>query len=424
MPEEFNQLTDVNIEDLLDWAYCPLMIWWNTKSNLREFVSSGYLVSGERLMKQSVRKSLELFHQAKMAKPDDERITLEVLYKFVWKNWLEKRDLVELMPVLAKYAKDRDSIIGMEKFRANPATWTQEWKNDSANANLVAMQNLIDENNEKAGIATLKLPDDTYLPVMGLAEAYYFSDKIIRDLSRSLPPIENIVGVYQEVSIDLLSVKIKATADIVICLGDAPRKVGRPSKNQSEDEKRKIIQYELHDFDKTIPSINDLGQNLRLSVLRNAYPVGSTEDKFTVESVLVRHMKTGMSQPFPSGEGFDTVKIESLAQSYLNASRAGWNIPRMIAGWRACQDCPNRFLCFADEGVMEMFNPPLISQTDCSVAMRADVKKLIASKRDIPQKEAISLLKDFTVIKNNSNAITQEGVVRLLESLEEEMEKA
>ena len=75
-------------------------------------------------------------------------------------------------------------------------------------------------------------------------------------------------------------------------------------------------------------------------------------------------------------------------------------------------------LCYAERGVMELFNPPLMAQIDAAQALTYKVKCFVDGKKSV--KSSSELLKSFLEFMTTSPGLTAEGALWMLDNLEAE----
>jgi hypothetical protein len=90
----------------------------------------------------------------------------------------------------------------------------------------------------------------------------------------------------------------------------------------------------------------------------------------------------------------------------------------MVCGWQACGDCEYRILCYAEAGVMELFNPPLMAQIDAAQSLSEKVRGFVHAKHSA--QTSGELLKSFLEFMTTSPGLTPEGALWMIENLEAE----
>lgn len=180
------------------------------------------------------------------------------------------------------------------------------------------------------------------------------------------------------------------------------------------------MEYEIHLYDEDLPTAAGIARDLRVLALSQAEPVGFEHgaDEARLERVTVRHMKTGRKQGIRPETGMGADVLDSLAKAVLAGIRGGAYIPRMVCGWNACGECEYRPLCFADTGVMESINPPLMAQIESSQRHQKELWEILAkSGRDNGSLPTVRELLGWMV---EAPSLTPEGVLWLLEAVEAE----
>ncbi|MCJ7825369.1 MAG: hypothetical protein MUP44_10750, partial [Anaerolineales bacterium] len=92
----------VSFDDLWDWAYCPLRVWWRKSGLDPDGAGRETKRTGEQLMRRAVQVALETCYQAVRGSRSRDLSPLKAL-GFVWRAWLESwgfdrtmsKDLVE-----------------------------------------------------------------------------------------------------------------------------------------------------------------------------------------------------------------------------------------------------------------------------------------------------------------------------------------
>lgn len=428
-----NELIEVSIDDILNWAYCPLRYWWEVNASLKDLAGAKPHISGEYLIQRAVRQSLKAFYQTKKRTDGNSKSSLGEIFGWLWKKWLDTWGLSHLGESLVDYADKRDAVEVMFKPKGNVRredgqlynrpSWTKKWKEMAVGRSLVELQRAIDANQHKAGLGVLTIPDEEdYHSPTGLADAYAISGAIINHLSKDLPDFSRVVDVNTPLYVDLLSVRLRVQADMVIDLGEVPRRVGRPKKDDTPEPSRRYLRYEMFLFNEDLPQPYDLSRNLRLIALRQARPPDMPRESVLVEDIWVRHLRSGTTQAIPAAEGEYVDVLEALARAFINGSRAGVIIPRIVCGSEACLDCDYRPLCFTDEGVMEAFNPPLAAQIQASQDTVKQLQEMIRKAGGKNPTALVDTLTSFATWMNRTPGLTSEGLLWLLDSIQMELE--
>ena len=137
-----------------------------------------------------------------------------------------------------------------------------------------------------------------------------------------------------------------------------------------------------------------------------------------VEGVNVLHMHSGEQQQFRPQLGDGAENLESLARAVITGIRGGAYVPRMVCGWQACGDCEYRILCYAETGVMELFNPPMMAQIDAAQSLTKQVRGFVKGRQS--PGTGGELLKSFLEFMTTSPGLTPEGALWMIENLEAE----
>lgn len=132
MPED---KTTVRLEDVLDFAYCPLRVWWR-KSDLApgaDVVNAPRKQAGEQLLRMAVQQTLFVYHKYHETRAP----SLEEALGLVWKIWLSRWGLEEQARPLVEYAQRRAALLarfapGGDLRRADGQRyqrpmWTRSW---------------------------------------------------------------------------------------------------------------------------------------------------------------------------------------------------------------------------------------------------------------------------------------------------------
>lgn len=431
-----DSLTVVRVENILDWAYCPLRYWWRNQATMKDIADADNHKAGEYLMRTMVVSTLKnyvkLYQNAlKSPTPNGRVRSLMEMHGVLWGMFLEKCGLSHLVPSLVDYLNLRRSLEDMfgekgNQHKPDGSTYkrpsaSKAWRDHFMSTGMFELQKAIDSNQSKAGIASLPLADDELLAApMGLADAYAISELILEKMEGKLPEIETIIGVDQPVYADLLSVRLRSNVDILVDRGTAPNRPGRP-KAEGETTQRRYYQFHTFSFAEFTPSIYDTAKNIRLMALRQSLPVDTTVEDAVLEDVVVWHLRSGKSETFTPSRGENIDVLESLSRSFRNGSRAGLIVPRMVHSWSACQDCEYRGLCFDGNGVMEAFNPPLIAQIQAGQELTKQLTAMIQSVPGQKPEDVLEAFQSFATWLNSSPGLSPEGVLWMLDSLKAEM---
>lgn len=352
----------VDLQDLLDFAYCPLRVWW--RGNTAALAAAGPRKparSGEQLVQAAIQQALFVYYKYHVG----QRLTLPGALGLVWKALLARWELRDLDPLLAQYAGRRAALL--ERFARGDAvrpdgtryqrpTWTRQWAKLAETMGLTQLQQAIDARQAQAGLGSLPwAEEDPARRPLGLAETFARTQEITAKLA--LPDADQVVGVGVPVAVELLACQLHLRADLVRDLGEE-HPPGRPA-SVAGVRRRKKYAFELHLYADDLPHPASLARDLRVLALAQAVIPG---DAGRVAEITVRHLPSGACQSFypKPGDGLDV--LEALAASVQQSIRAGAFVPRMVCGWRACGDCDYRPACFAEEGVLQAVNPPRMAQ--------------------------------------------------------------
>ena len=412
----------LQLEDMWDWAFCPIRVWWR-RTGLAPDVSglSGHR-TGERLVRESILSAVRVYYEA--AKRGKEFSYGESL-GLVWKRWLDTWGLgEELTRALVDYHQLRrallrrfedGSITDREGKKYKRPRWTRYWREMSETSGLSIRRNAIDRSQPKIGMARLEInEEESYQAPLGLADAFAESMDIGNRLR--LPEPKGVLGVGVPMMVDLPSTQLHLRADLVRDIGTG-RRPGRPSKDDTHSGNVQKVEVTLMLFDEMLPPPYSLARDLRVLALGQAELLeggGATK----VEGVNVLHMHSGEQQQFRPQLGDGAENLESLARAVITGIRGGAYVPRMVCGWQACGDCEFRILCFAETGVMELFNPPMMAQIDAAQSLTERVKGFVRGEQS-PGTSG-ELLKSFLEFMTTSPGLTPEGALWMIENLEAE----
>jgi hypothetical protein len=357
--------TVVWLEDLWDYSYCDLKLWWKKQRPAPAAGDSSGpdTLSGEDLFQESMRQSLNLYYRSRdLSKP----ISYSDAVDFVWNGWMQQWGLEELRNSLAdfrnRYRRLLDSFSASGGIRRpdntlySRPTWTNKWQEMAHAGGLYDLRKKIEEAHTQIGLPTLDSYNDSdpARPI-GLAEAYAISAESAERNQRLNPFPESAHGVHTVLVMDLLSIRLQMKADLVLS-GGTIRSRGRPRGDRT-DETEGLI-FELHIFEDTLAPPQSFSQDIRVLSMLEARPIDWPADRpFKVSSVLIRHMRTGQVQPFSPRRGSSVNLLETLIRGLLTAQSQGVFIPRCLHGWTACSDCALRPRCFEGEGVLTRMLP-------------------------------------------------------------------
>ncbi|MEJ2605998.1 MAG: hypothetical protein P8Z41_04935 [Anaerolineales bacterium] len=412
----------LKLDDVRDWAFCPLRVWWRKTGLAKDVADTGGKRTGEKLVRESILSAIALYYKVVKNKPD---FTFGEGLGLVWKKWLDAWELSDTLAAhLIDYQNRRRSLLRRfeegaitkrsgEKYKR--PTWTRYWREMAETSGLSSIRKMIDRHQSKIGMGVLDLPDDEYYQSpIGLADAFANSMDMARNIN--LPDPKGVLGVQVPMFVELPSVKLQCRVDIVRMTGTS-KPVGRPSKN--EDKKSFIYKLEciILLFDEGIPSLYSLSRDLRVLAFGQAEVESDVNGgEYKVDRVRILHLPSGESQELTPRLGDGSEILESLSRSVITGIRGGVYVPRMVCGWKSCGDCEYRILCYSDAGVMEAFNPPLMSQIETSQSFRADIDKFMYDNSS--SANAVDMLRSFVGIMAKSPGITPEGVLWMLDNIE------
>lgn len=417
----------VAFEDLWDWAYCPLRVWWRKRGLNPDGGRRGTRRTGEQLMRRAVQVALETYYQTARTRRSRDLSPIKAL-GFVWKTWLREWEVDRtLAKDLVEYHEGRRAILNRFEeagdIRRPDGTlyrrpmWTRWWKELATSSGLLELRKHIDEQGERAGLSQVDFsPSEEAGMPMGLADAFAASFDLI-ERQKDLPSPDVVLDTDVELLVELLSVQLSCRAAIIVDEGKGAAR-GRPPKGSDGPRTKRKLGYELHIFDRDVPSPYVLARDLRVLALGQALPdqLEFEGDELAVERVYVRHMVSGEVQPFHPGFSDGADLLEALSRSYLVGARSGGYVPRMVCGWTACGDCEYRSLCFAESGVMAAFNPPLATQVQASQRMVQQVTEFVREGETWTSKTEV--LRAFLRWMAKEPGLSPEGALWLLDSVE------
>jgi len=417
----------VAFQDLWDWAYCPLRVWWRKNGLARNANDGAGKRTGEQLMRRAVETALQAHYRLRR-KGKRRGVQPVGALGLVWRSWLDgwgfdramARDLVEYhegrRAILRRFEEGGDIRRPDGTLYRRPM-WTRWWRELATSSGLLQLRQHIDGQGARAGLPTMDLSEDElHQEPMGLADAFATSFDILEG-QKDLPTPEKVLAVNAPLSVELLSVRLLCQAALIVDMGEAPAR-GRPPKGSDGPRMKRKLGYELHIFDRDLPSPYVLARDLRVLALGLALPDALDLDgqDVVVDAVLVRHMHSGEVQSFRPDLSDGADLLESLARAVKAGIRAGAYVPRMVCGWTACGDCEYRSLCFADSGVMAAFNPPMIEQIRASKRMYEQVSKFIEEGES--WKHGTAALQEFLKWMAETPGLSPEGALWLIDAVE------
>ena len=412
----------LQLEDLWDWAFCPVRVWWRRTGLAPDVADLNGRRTGERLIQESIRSAVRVYYEASRR---GKTISFGECLGLVWKRWLDGWGLGEsLTRALIDYHQLRramlrrfedGSITDREGKRYRRPRWTRYWREMSEASGLSARRKTIDGQQSKIGMATLDLTDEeSFQAPVGLADA--FADSMDIGNRLRLPEGKGLLGVGVPMVVDLPSTQLHLRADLVRDAGMG-RRPGRPSKDEGESGEVQKLEVTLMLFDEVLPAPYSLARDLRVQALGQAQ-LADEKQNTKVEGVNVLHMHSGEQQVFRPQLGDGAETLEGLARAVITGIRGGAYVPRMVCGWQACGDCEYRILCYAETGVMELFNPPLMAQIHAAQSLTDQVRGFVGAKRS--SETGGQLLRSFLEFMTTSPGLTAEGALWMIDNLDAE----
>ena len=412
----------LQLEDMWDWAYCPMRVWWRRTGLAPDVAELTGRRTGERLIRESILSAVRVYYEAARRGRD---IAFGESLGLVWRRWLDTWGLGEdLTRALVDYHQLRramlrrfedGSITDREGKRYKRPRWTRYWREMSDTSGLSTRRKAIDGQQDKIGMARLDLTDEeSFQAPIGLADA--FADSMDIGNRLRLPEPKGVLGVGLPMVVDLPSTQLHLRADLVRDLGTG-RRPGRPSKDESDAGEVQKVEVSLMLFDEVLPAPYSLARDLRVLALGQAQ-LAERKGETKVEGVNVLHMHSGEQQVFRPQLGDGAETLEGLSRAVITGIRGGAYVPRMVCGWQACGDCEYRILCYAETGVMDLFNPPLMAQINAAQSLTEKVRGFVGGKRSA--ETSGELLKSFLEFMTTSPGLTAEGALWMIDNLEAE----
>jgi hypothetical protein len=357
------------LEDLWDYAYCPLKLWWRRRRPSSGPDSEGPdTLSGEDLFRESLRQSVSLFYRSRdLGKP----ISFPEAVDFVWNGWMQQWGLADFRGALAdfrtRYRRLLDAFSATGGIRRpggtlyTRPTWTHKWQEMAQAGGLYEIRKTIEQAHPQIGLPSLEAysEEDPVRPI-GLAEAYALSAESADRNQRLNEFPAAAIGVHTVLVMDLLSVRLQMKADLVLAAG-ITRGRGRPRQDRTDETEG--LMYELHIYDDTLAPPQSYSQDIRILAALESRPCDWPTDRpFRVRAVMIRHMRSGQVQPFTPRKGSALNLLETLMRGLVTAEAKGVCIPRCLHGWTACADCALRPRCFDGEGVLSKLLPGSVDQ--------------------------------------------------------------
>jgi hypothetical protein len=416
---------ELELNDVWDWAYCPLRVWWRKTGLAAEVTSRQGKRTGEQLIEESIRSATSFYYELAGKGKD---VPFGKCLGLVWKGWLEAWRLGdETVSDLVNYHQTRRSILtrfeegeitNREGRRYKKPTWTRYWWQMAESSGLAAVRKSIDRHQEAIGLGRLDLSDEElYRAPKGLADA--FADSMDYANKMRLPAPDAVLGVNERLEVELPSVRLCTKADLVRSRG-VSRKRGRPPKEATGENLQHRLEYEIFMFEDESPSVYGLMRDLRVIALGQSSPVNLKleEGERVVERIRIRHVPSGQEQEISPrlGDGADI--LEALSRAVITGIRAGSYVPRMVCGWKACGECEYRMLCFSEAGVMDAFNPPLMAQIESAQRLTREMRKHLGG--NTTQEDRIEIARSIFEFMARSPDLTPEGALWMMDNLEAE----
>jgi hypothetical protein len=412
----------LQLEDMWDWAYCPMRVWWRRTGLAPDVAELTGRRTGERLIRESILSAVRVYYEAARRGRD---IAFGESLGLVWRRWLDTWGLGEdVTRALVDYHQLRramlrrfedGSITDREGKKYRRPRWTRYWREMSDTSGLSTRRKAIDGQQDKIGMARLDLTDEeSFQAPIGLADA--FADSMDIGNRLRLPEPKGVLGVGLPMVVDLPSTQLHLRADLVRDLGTG-RRPGRPSKDESDAGEVQKVEVSLMLFDEVLPAPYSLARDLRVLALGQAQ-LAERKGETKVEGVNVLHMHSGEQQVFRPQLGDGAETLEGLSRAVITGIRGGAYVPRMVCGWQACGDCEYRILCYAETGVMDLFNPPLMAQINAAQSLTEKVRGFVGSRRSA--ETSGELLKSFLEFMTTSPGLTAEGALWMIDNLEAE----
>jgi hypothetical protein len=352
----------LELEDVRDWAYCPLRVWWRHKGLTSGIAGFGGNHTGESLVRESIRSATHLYYRRIRKQPE---FSFGESIGLIWRHWLETWELTSaLASHLVEYHLRRRAMLdrfdesflrGQDDMNGRDSIRKRVLCEDAITSGLSNLRKQIDCHQEAIGMVSITdSDDDGHQSPIGLADAFSHSMDMAEQIH--LPDPSSVIGVKVPMVVDLPTVSLKCRADIVQEL-ERSRGVGRPSSDPCCNVYTQKLETTVFLFDEILPSLNSLAMDIRILAFRWAKlaPDGST-GKNVVKRVCLYHLPSGASQAFSPRirEGLDY--LDALSKSVMVGIRYGLYVPRWIQGWHTCGDCEYRKHCFSGTGVFQAFD--------------------------------------------------------------------
>jgi hypothetical protein len=121
----------VQLQDVWDWAYCPLLVWWRT-NGIPKRVAHSATVTGESLVRRSVRTALEAYYRMSHS-GSGKTISPSRALGFVWRSWMEEWGLGdELIRDLLEYQERRREVLDRIEGDVDSGVARAGWRHGAA----------------------------------------------------------------------------------------------------------------------------------------------------------------------------------------------------------------------------------------------------------------------------------------------------
>jgi len=416
---------ELELNDVWDWAYCPLRVWWRKTGLATDVTSKQGTRTGEQLIEESIKSATSIYYEFA---GKGKEVPFGKCLGLVWKRWLEAWQMDDgTVADLVNYHQKRRStlskfedgeITNREGKRYKKPTWTRYWRKMAESSGLATLRKSIDRHQKRIGLGNLEFSEEEYYRApKGLADA--FADSMDHANKMHLPEPNSVLGVNGRLIAELPSVRLFSRADIVRSRG-VSRKRGRPPKEPTGENLQHNLEYEIFLFDEEIPSAYGLLRDLRVIALGQSFPIDLKleEGELLVESIRIRHIPSGQEQVISPRLGNGADILEALSRAVITGIRAGTYVPRMVCGWRACGDCEYRTLCFSEAGVMDAFNPPLMAQIESAQRLTREMRKYL--KGEVSKENRLEIVRSIFEFMAKSPDLTPEGALWMMDNLEAE----
>ncbi len=413
----------LDLEDVMDWAFCPLRVWWKRGKHDSKVADVGSSCTADGLVRQSILAAIRLYYRAVRKRAE---FTFEESLGLIWRKWLNAWNLSDILArPLVDYQHRRRSLLCRFKAATFPGQngagyrslmRTRQWRELAESHRLSNLRRFIDSQAKNTGLEVIGLPDrEHHGSPIGLADAY--SDSVDMAAYIRLPEASSVIGVGVPMVVDLPSVSLNCRADIVREIGRS-RGVGRPSKDPKRTGGILKLETILLIFDEEFPSLQGLARDLRILAFGKArLDPHKHAERNIVERVSLYHLPSGEHQDFTPRlhEGLEL--LDSISSSVLTGMHQSVYVPRMVCGREICGGCEYYVHCFSATDVMEVFAATPMAHVDAS---HPDLDRLMAFMIDnfssVSRVDDLRAILEFMVKSGSS----PEGLLWLLEKIEAE----